>query len=73
MYNKIEKELVLAGYDVFVNYNDKRTLQYAMLKFKQLMFDTGISSLKSQNFSIKLGIDRNPSKILQNPSLQACH
>jgi len=59
---KIEKELVLAGYDVFVSYNDKRTVQYAMLKFKQLMFDAGISPLKSQNFSIKLDIDTNPPK-----------
>lgn len=59
---KIKNELMLAGYDVSVSYDDKRTVQYAMLKFKQLMYDAGLSPLKSQNFSIKVDIDTNPPK-----------
>ena len=57
---KIKKELILAGYDISITYNDKKTVQYAMIKFKTLMYEAKISPHKEKIFSIKLEIDTNP-------------
>jgi predicted nucleotidyltransferase component of viral defense system len=58
---KIKNELILAGYKVSVSYNDKKTVYDSMVKFEGLMYEAGISPLKSQKFSIKIDIDTNPS------------
>ena len=60
LVKKAEKELILAGYDISISYNDKKTVQHAFFKFKGLMYETGISPLKEQNFSIKIEVDTNP-------------
>ena len=57
---KVKEEFVLAGYDISVSYNDKKTVQHAFFKFKGLMYSAGISPLKEQKFSIKIEIDTNP-------------
>lgn len=60
LLKKIMSELAAAGYDASLSYNDKKTVNSAFIKFSGLMFETGISPLKSQNFSVKIEIDNDP-------------
>ena len=62
LLKKIISELSSAGYNVSVTYNDKKIVNSAFIKFSDLMFEAGISPLKSQKFSIKVDIDSNPPK-----------
>ena len=57
---KMKEEFLLAGYDVSVSYNDKKSVNHAFLRFAGLMYEAGISPLKSQNLSIKIEVDTNP-------------
>lgn len=58
----LKQELALAGYEIAVTYNEEKTVYSAMIKFKKLMFEAGISPLAGQNFSVKIEIDTNPPK-----------
>ena len=60
LIKKIKEEFELAGYDISVTYNDKKTVKSAFLKFSALMHEAGISGLRGQKLSIKLEIDTNP-------------
>ncbi len=60
LVKKIREELISAGYDASVTYNDKKTVQHAFIKFEGLLNEAGMSPLKSQKFSIKLEIDTHP-------------
>jgi len=60
LLKKIMSELSAAGYDASLIYNDKKTVNSAFVKFSGLMFEAGISPLKSQKFSIKIEIDSKP-------------
>jgi len=60
LLKKIISELSAAGYDVSVNFSDKKNVNSAFVKFSGLMFETGISPLKSQKFSVKIEMDSNP-------------
>ena len=62
LIKKIKEELILAGYDIDISYNDKKTVQFAFVKFVGLMYAAGISPLKMQKISIKIKIDVNPPK-----------
>ncbi|MES0341702.1 MAG: nucleotidyl transferase AbiEii/AbiGii toxin family protein [Candidatus Humimicrobiaceae bacterium] len=57
---KIKQELELAGYSISINYNDEKTVQYAMIKFDELMHEAQLSPHREQKFSIKIEIDTNP-------------
>lgn len=59
---KIKEELLLAGYDISLTYNDDKNVHSAFVKFIGLMYEAGISPLKSQKFSIKVEIDTNPPR-----------
>lgn len=54
---KIKQELVSAGYQVSVTYKDDRAVHSAFIKFEELLFESGLSALKSEKFSIKIEID----------------
>ena len=56
----LRDEFLLAGYDVSVSYNDKKTVQSAFVKFEGLLKEAGISNLPHQKLSIKIEIDTNP-------------
>jgi predicted nucleotidyltransferase component of viral defense system len=56
----LREEFLLAGYDVDVSYNDKKTVKSAFVKFAGLMKEAGISNLPHQKLSIKIEIDTNP-------------
>ncbi|MDD5692568.1 MAG: nucleotidyl transferase AbiEii/AbiGii toxin family protein [Candidatus Omnitrophica bacterium] len=62
LLKKILSELGAAGYDAAISYNDKKTVNSASIKFSGLMFEAGISPLKSQKLSIKIEIDGNPPR-----------
>ncbi|MFH0763664.1 MAG: nucleotidyl transferase AbiEii/AbiGii toxin family protein [Candidatus Omnitrophota bacterium] len=57
---KIKDEFASMDYNIFVSSNDKNTVRYAFFKFEGLMYEAGISSLKTQKFSVKIEIDANP-------------
>jgi predicted nucleotidyltransferase component of viral defense system len=59
---KIKDELVQAGYDIVITYDEQKTVHSAFVKFAGLMYETGLSPLKTQRFSIKIEIDTNPPK-----------
>mgnify|MGYP003394505056 FL=1 len=52
MVKNILQEFKLAGYDLEIKYNDSRTVHNALLKFSGLLFETGLSLLKSQSIVI---------------------
>lgn len=56
----VKDELARSGYNVEAKYNDRKTVVNAFFKFKDMMFEAGLSPLKSQNFSVKLEIDTKP-------------
>lgn len=56
----VKKELGAAGYQVDASYNDRKTVQSAMIKFQGLLYETGLSPLKDQKMSIKFEIDTRP-------------
>lgn len=60
LMGEIKAELAAAGYDISVTYNDEKNVHSAFVKFNGLMYAAGISSLKSQKFSIKIEVDINP-------------
>jgi predicted nucleotidyltransferase component of viral defense system len=62
LVKKVKDEFLLAGYSVSATYNDNKTVQHAFIKFSGLMYETGISQHREQNFSIKIEIDTKPPK-----------
>lgn len=62
LIRKVKEELVLAGYNVSATYSDEKVVHSAFIKFSGLMFEAGISPMRSQNFSIKIEMDTNPPK-----------
>lgn len=60
LLKKITSELAGAGYDVSLSYHDKKTVQWAFVKFSGLLLEAGLSPLKDQKFSLKIEMDNNP-------------
>ena len=60
LMNTIQQELILAGYQVHVDYNETKTVQSAFVKFEGLLYEAKLSPAKGQKFSIKIEIDTNP-------------
>ena len=60
LMKKVETELALSGYNVALSYHDEATVRNALIKFEGLMYEAGISPLKSQKFSVKIEIDTRP-------------
>ncbi|HLF17913.1 MAG TPA: nucleotidyl transferase AbiEii/AbiGii toxin family protein [Candidatus Omnitrophota bacterium] len=56
----IKQELILAGYEADVSYDETKTVQSAFVKFEGLLYEAKLSALKAQKFSIKLEIDTRP-------------
>jgi len=60
LINKIKNELHLSGYTVSLSRKSEKPVFYAFIKFDHLMYETGLSPHKAQNFSTKIEIDTNP-------------
>ncbi len=58
----ILREFKLAGYDLEIKYDDSRTVHSALLKFSKILFETGLSPLKSQKIAIKVEVDSRPPR-----------
>lgn len=59
---KIKSEFELSGYNISVVYDDTKTVNDAFFKFEGLLYEAGLSPLKSRKMSIRLEIDTNPPK-----------
>ena len=57
---RIKREMAAAGYNVSISYNDKKTVQYAMIQCEGLLSEAGISPHPEQKLSVKIEIDTNP-------------
>ncbi|MFZ2356453.1 MAG: nucleotidyl transferase AbiEii/AbiGii toxin family protein [Candidatus Omnitrophota bacterium] len=62
MIKGILYEFKLAGYDIDIKYSSERTVHSALLKFSGILFEAGLSPLKSQEIAIKMEVDSNPPK-----------
>ncbi len=60
LLKKIMSELAASGYNASLAYKGEKAANSAFIKFSGLMFEAGLSPLKSQNFSVKIEIDSNP-------------
>lgn len=60
LMKRIMRQLELAGYSAAASVSEEKAVQSAFVKFEGLMYEAGISPLKSQKFSIKIEIDSNP-------------
>ncbi|MFH1244923.1 MAG: nucleotidyl transferase AbiEii/AbiGii toxin family protein [Candidatus Omnitrophota bacterium] len=60
LIKKVKEELFLAGYNVAATCDEGKTVCNSFIKFEGLMYEAGLSPLKSQKFSIKIEIDTNP-------------
>jgi predicted nucleotidyltransferase component of viral defense system len=60
LMDKAEKELSLAGYDVSMVRRESGAVSWAMVKFRKIMFEAGLSTRPEENLSIRVEIDTNP-------------
>ncbi len=62
LLEKIKKELILSGYEISLSYNAQKSVNYAFVKYENLMYEAGLSPHKHQKFSTKIEIDTNPPR-----------
>ncbi len=60
MMKDVKQEFELAGYSVEIKPKIKGVVHSAQLRFAQILFETGLSSLKDEKLMIKVEIDSNP-------------
>ena len=60
MINLIKVELDLSGYDMEIKSKIYGNVKSSFLKFKNLLYETGISSNKEELLSVKIEVDTNP-------------
>lgn len=57
---KAKRDLMAAGFEVSVSWNDRKTVQVAWLRFAGLLKPAGLSGMAAQKLSIKVEIDTRP-------------
>lgn len=62
MIKDISHEFKLAGYEIDIKQSSERAVHSALLKFSDILFEAGLSLLKSQKIAIKMEVDSNPPK-----------
>jgi predicted nucleotidyltransferase component of viral defense system len=60
LITKVKEELLQAGYNISTTHDEGKTVCKSFIRFEGLMYEAGISPLKSQKFSVKIEIDTNP-------------
>lgn len=60
--SQLERELKLSGFSLEVKNKRESTVNGIMVKFSGLLYELGISPLKSQKIMIKVEVDINPPK-----------
>ena len=57
---KLKRDMALAGFDITLSWNDRKTVHTAWIKVSGLLKDAGLSVMANENLSIKLEIDSCP-------------
>ena len=57
---KLTREMSLAGFDVSVRWNDRKTVHVGWVRVGGILKDAGISTMAEQKLSIKLEVDTRP-------------
>jgi predicted nucleotidyltransferase component of viral defense system len=57
---KLKRDMTLAGFDITLSWNDRKTVHTAWIKVAGLLKDAGLSAMVSEKLSIKLEIDSRP-------------
>ncbi|AKJ64544.1 nucleotidyl transferase AbiEii/AbiGii toxin family protein [Kiritimatiella glycovorans] len=57
---KIKRDLLLAGFDLSVTWNERKTVHTGWIRFAGVLKELGLSPMDRQNLSIKIEIDTNP-------------
>lgn len=57
---KLKNDLVLAGFDASVSWNDRTTVHKAWIKVAGLLQEAGLATMPNQKLSIKMEIDTRP-------------
>jgi len=58
--DKLKRDMTLAGFEVAISWNDRKTVHTAWVKVAGLLKETGLAAMSGQNLSIKLEIDSRP-------------
>lgn len=58
----IQRDLTYEGYNTDIKLNDQKAVHSAMVKFKGLPYEMGLSMLPDENLSIKIEVDSNPPR-----------
>lgn len=56
----LKRELPQAGYSVTVTSGDRNAVHSGFVKFRGLLYESGLSPLRDQNLSVKLEVDTRP-------------
>jgi len=59
---KLKNDLLLAGFNISLSWNDRTTLHKAWIKIDELLKDAGLAVMSNQKLSIKLEIDTRPPR-----------
>ena len=57
---KVKRDLILAGYQAAITCKEEKTVQSAFIKFEGLLYEAGLSPMKSDKFSVKIEVDTRP-------------
>jgi len=57
---KLKRDMILAGFDTKLSWNDRKTVHSAWIKVAGLLKDVGLSAMANENLSVKLEIDSCP-------------
>lgn len=57
---KVKRDLTLAGFDVEVTWNDRKTVHTGWVRVAGILHDAGLSGLPDQKLAIKVEIDTHP-------------
>lgn len=60
MIQNIKSQLIRYGLDVEIEGDSERVVQNAMVKFKDVLYNLGLSNIKEQKLFVKIEIDTNP-------------
>jgi predicted nucleotidyltransferase component of viral defense system len=56
----VRDDFSLAGYDLSVSYNDRKTVNHAFFRFAGLLQEAGLATIAGQKLAIRLEIDTRP-------------
>ena len=57
---KVKRDLSAAGFDLSIQWNDRKTVHVAWLRFAGLLKEVGLAGMAAQKLSIKLEVDTHP-------------